>query len=407
MLVLQWIRGNAGVIRLPGRPKICQIVDPSGAIVAMSRGECYHYVKVVTVLHEGVWLARYNVQGMLEPVEERFRVETADKITLNAGVNYTENAGVRLLCRLESRSTISLQTCNFVRPDSRTIYITPVVANERYSAYISPVYGHASKVLECGITIRELASVDYGAWRCDLGVGFSPDMHGSVLRVDHPDSREHGNTDAEGRAVKTRADDVHVKRGDPFTIKCAVDFALDYCWLRSPNGTAYSVAQDEDVQYALHYKGDGLSYGECGAQISASVDSDDGQWSCFMGVVDGGEKNATVSVTVTDYSSQEDEGRWTCVAGLAGSNGRLEEAWAHIRVLPRAHKLKIVLWYTSVILGGAALMLIVTFAVSSSAIRNLPCGRKVPVLEAPRQRAPSSPLQTKFPVIQNWKQCVY
>ncbi|XP_011142493.1 uncharacterized protein LOC105185008 [Harpegnathos saltator] len=476
MLVLQWIRGNAGVIRLPGRPKICQIVDPSGAIVAMSRGECYHYVKVVTVLHEGVWLARYNVQGMLEPVEERFRVETADKITLNAGVNYTENAGVRLLCRLESRSTISLQTCNFVRPDSRTIYITPVVANERYSAYISPVYGHASKVLECGITIRELASVDYGAWRCDLGVGFSPDMHGSVLRVDHPDSREHGNTDAEGRAVKTRADDVHVKRGDPFTIKCAVDFALDYCWLRSPNGTAYSVAQDEDVQYALHYKGDGLSYGECGAQISASVDSDDGQWSCFMGVVDGGEKNATVSVTVTEsylaaeqteiavsprndpvlschilprmldrtvhycrwirpdgygiyndishrytanssysqcrlvilnYSSQEDEGRWTCVAGLAGSNGRLEEAWAHIRVLPRAHKLKIVLWYTSVILGGAALMLIVTFAVSSSAIRNLPCGRKVPVLEAPRQRAPSSPLQTKFPVIQNWKQCVY
>lgn len=88
----------------------------------------------------------------------------------------------------------------------------------RYSAYISPAYGHASKVLECGITIRELTSVDYGAWRCDLGVGYSPDMHGSVLRVDHPDSHEHGNTSAKGRAVQTRADEVYVKRGDPFTV---------------------------------------------------------------------------------------------------------------------------------------------------------------------------------------------
>lgn len=78
--MLQWIRGNAGVIRLPVKPEICQIVDPSGAIVAISRRECYHNVKVVTVLHEGVWLARYNMYGMLDPVELRFRVETVGKI---------------------------------------------------------------------------------------------------------------------------------------------------------------------------------------------------------------------------------------------------------------------------------------------------------------------------------------
>lgn len=88
----------------------------------------------------------------------------------------------------------------------------------RYSAYISPAYGYASKVLECGITIRELASVDYGAWRCDLGVGYSTDMHGSVLHVGQPGSRD-GNTDAKGTAAaETRADDVHVKRGDSFTV---------------------------------------------------------------------------------------------------------------------------------------------------------------------------------------------
>lgn len=88
----------------------------------------------------------------------------------------------------------------------------------RYSAYISPAYGYASEVLECGITIREPARVDYGVWRCDLGVGYPPDMHGSVLRIDHPDSREHRNIDAKGRVVKIRADGVYVKRGDPFTV---------------------------------------------------------------------------------------------------------------------------------------------------------------------------------------------
>ncbi|XP_032678374.1 uncharacterized protein LOC116847462 isoform X2 [Odontomachus brunneus] len=452
MLVLQWVRGNAGVIRLPVSPEICQIVDPSGAIVAISRRQCYHNVKVATVLHEGVWLARYNIYGMLDPVELRFRVVTVDSITLSASVNYTENSGVRLLCRLESWSATFLQTCNFVRPDSRTIYITPVVANERYSAYISPAYGYTSKVLECGITIRELASVDYGAWRCDLGVRYSTDMHGSVLYVGQPGSRD-GNTDAKGRAaVETRAEDVHVKRGDSFTIKCAVDFALKYCWLRSPNGTAYSVTQGKDVQFGLHYEGDGLSYGECGARISAAVNSDGGQWNCYMGVVDGDESNATVSVTVTEsylaaeqteiavsprndpvlschilprmldrtvhycrwirpdgygiyndishryttnssysqcrlvilnYSSKEDEGRWTCVAGLAGSNGQLEEAWAHVKLLSRVTELKTVASFMAITLGSS-LLIIVVLAVSFVARRVL-VKKNTPILKIPQK----------------------
>lgn len=45
-------------------------------IVATSLGQCSYKVKVATVWHEGVWLARYNMYGMLEPVERRFRVET-------------------------------------------------------------------------------------------------------------------------------------------------------------------------------------------------------------------------------------------------------------------------------------------------------------------------------------------
>lgn len=41
------------------------------------------------------------------------------------------------------------------------------------------------------------------------------------------------------------------------------------------------------------------SHGECGGEISAAVDSDNGQWGCSMGVADVGEITAVALVTVT------------------------------------------------------------------------------------------------------------
>lgn len=55
-------------------------MTPNGEIVRTSKiGECYHEVKVVTAAHEGVWRVRYNMNGMLDPVEQKFRVETLGK----------------------------------------------------------------------------------------------------------------------------------------------------------------------------------------------------------------------------------------------------------------------------------------------------------------------------------------
>ncbi|EZA62268.1 Histone-lysine N-methyltransferase SETMAR [Ooceraea biroi] len=78
IMVMQWTRGSSGIISLPDVRKICQIVAPNGVIVATSLNRCYHVVKVATIQHEGVWLARYNMYGMLEPIEQKFRVETFD-----------------------------------------------------------------------------------------------------------------------------------------------------------------------------------------------------------------------------------------------------------------------------------------------------------------------------------------
>lgn len=37
-------------------------------------------------------------------------------------------------------------------------------------------------------------------------------------------------------------------------------------------------------------------------------------------------------IFIPDYRPEEDNGNWMCVAGLEGENGRLEEAWDHVRV---------------------------------------------------------------------------
>ncbi|XP_029665138.1 uncharacterized protein LOC115236680 isoform X3 [Formica exsecta] len=301
MLVLQWTRGSPGIISLSGKSKICEIVDPNGVTVATSIGKCYHQVKVATTQHEGVWLARYNMYGMLEPIEQKFRIEIFDRVIFNANVTRTEDGSTRLLCQLEIKGTRP-ESCNFIRPDGTRLYMTPIIGTERYTAYIYSFTKreHAYNVLECAITIMKLEDVDYGAWRCDLRIPFSSRSYGTVLRVDYPDSR--GNNNTKDEMVKIRTDDVYVKRGDPFTIKCVADAALDYCWLRSPNGTSYSITEDTEVKSSitLDYHGNGLSFGECGVEISAAIHSDDGHWSCLMGMTDGGEQAATVSVTVTE-----------------------------------------------------------------------------------------------------------
>ncbi|KAL6419060.1 hypothetical protein ACFW04_011602 [Cataglyphis niger] len=298
--VLQWTRGSPGIISLSGKSKICQIVDPNGVTVATSVGKCYHQVKVATVQHEGVWLARYNMYGMLEPIEQKFRIATFDRVIFNANVTRSENGNTRLFCQLEIKDTRP-ESCSFIRPDGTRLYMTPVIGTERYTAYVYSFTKRerAYNVLECAITIMELEDVDYGAWRCDLKI-YSSRSYGTVLRVDYPDSR--GNNNTKGEMIKIRTDDVYVKRGDPFTIKCIADAALKYCWLRSPNGTSYSVTEDTKIEspIILHYQGNGLSFGECGVEISAAVHSDDGRWSCLMGMVDGGEQAATMSVTVTE-----------------------------------------------------------------------------------------------------------
>lgn len=79
-----------------------------------------------------------------------------------------------------------------------------------------------------------------------------------------------------------------------------MDAVLDYCWFRSPNGTFYSVIQNQMQSLTnLPYVGSGLNFGECAAEIIRASYTDHGEWACNVGIVDGPEKSKTFLVNVT------------------------------------------------------------------------------------------------------------
>lgn len=84
-----------------------------------------------------------------------------------------------------------------------------------------------------------------------------------------------------------------------YQIKCSIDAQLDYCWMRSPNGTIYSVTKNKNSMNSLEYSGEGLTLGVCGVMVENADDTHSGDWNCQMGIHSGAEVKSIVPVTVT------------------------------------------------------------------------------------------------------------
>lgn len=50
----------------------------------------------------------------------------------NGSVSHDEEGNTRLLCRLELRNERVPESCTFIRPDGKVLYMTPAVSDERY-----------------------------------------------------------------------------------------------------------------------------------------------------------------------------------------------------------------------------------------------------------------------------------
>ncbi|XP_046742987.1 uncharacterized protein LOC124409430 [Diprion similis] len=289
LTVLHVERGQSTTMTFgPSDATSCRLTNPSGQTLPLEVGSCQIEISTVTSVHEGFWTASYSIAGRMDLIEHVTEVVVYDSSSFNATVTVSEDGSVNLLCRVRA-SSYSL--CQFVKPDGEILNVLEAIGDDRYLYY--GLGTQSSQEHDCGITILEPASLDYGVWRCIVNTDSG--LSGAVLTV--PTSEIDVTTNVYTPHI---TEDVYVKKGDSFTIKCNVDTELRYCWVRSPNGTAYSVSSTASSSSTLFYDGMGLSFGECGAVVPASEETDEGDWQCRMGTVDGQEVSTNISIIVTD-----------------------------------------------------------------------------------------------------------
>lgn len=288
------LRGAPASVRIgPSDAVTCQLRNPRGKNFPLRSGNCQANIPIVTNVHEGVWTASYSLRGRVNVVEEEMRLVAYDDDSLNAAVTTTDNGEINLLCSVRD---FSFSFCQFVTPNGTVLNIFEGIGNDRYVYYGGGTQSASmltEQTHECGITILKPDSSDHGAWKCILGT--SSELSGSVLRVSIPGKDAYTDVHA-----PTFGENVYVVKGDKFTVKCSLNAALKYCWVGSPNGTAYSVSSTGNSPTTLRYTGMGLSLGECGAVIPAAEDTDEGEWKCGMGVYNGMEVGSIVRVNVSD-----------------------------------------------------------------------------------------------------------
>ncbi|KAJ8668432.1 hypothetical protein QAD02_010095 [Eretmocerus hayati] len=296
-IILSFHRGGKGVISISNKlkhVKMCILEDPHGFRLPIVSGPCHHTINPVTKYHDGIWKAYYGLEGIHRLIEQRVFVHSYDVIPLNSSISRSDNGDINLLCRARGES---INFCSFVHPEGEILHMTSAVSNSKYTYYGDGIpedeRSYESSVYDCGITIHNPKKSDYGSWKCLVRVSSSKTL-GKILKVSPPKG-------CENVEVITTGENVNVKLGNSYTVKCSADEPLSYCWFRSPNGTIHSVFSGKNVKTPeLAYNGSGLELGDCSAHVPEATLTDAGKWSCHMGVVDGPEVQSSFDVILRD-----------------------------------------------------------------------------------------------------------
>ncbi|XP_063978666.1 uncharacterized protein LOC135163290 isoform X2 [Diachasmimorpha longicaudata] len=299
---LFWKRGASESLHLsPHLHPItyCDIVRPDGVVIPLTDKQCKYELNV-TDKHAGIWKGRYGVYHSMKLLEVDYIVEVWDPESVEVSVT-TDGNRINMLCRT---GVESLRNCIFQSPNGTIFSLQGAMGDGQYeyygSGFFSTRYDALPKRAECGLVIREPSFNDYGVWKCSMRK--KPENAMTKLK----DETIHGLIDVPNPKQKALTGDivsspaVYVKRGDPFTIRCSTNAPLNFCWLRSPNGTMYSVTKNGSGKNLLSYNGEGLSMGVCGALVENADDMDNGDWRCQMGVIGAAEVKSIVPVTVTE-----------------------------------------------------------------------------------------------------------
>ncbi|XP_031841334.2 uncharacterized protein LOC116430853 [Nomia melanderi] len=293
-------RGAEGILN-PVHSEVisCELRGPDGVQTPLIFNSCEYKIPVVTIRHEGTWTAVYSTVGMIRPTFTTFRVVTYASQDIDSNVTLTEHNEIQLLCHVYISEPQTFKFCHFTRPDGHVLNLSPGIGDAYYQASMVSYTEMEENHLYCGLIIRSLRSEDYGFWKCGIRTR-KEKYYGTVIDLTSDPSDKY-RPESVPMHMNITVNNVYARQGDSYEIKCTANAVLSYCWFRSPNGTAYSVSQSEPrTPFSLPYVGAGLPLGDCAAKIDHATFTDQGEWTCNVGVVNGFEEHETFIVNVAE-----------------------------------------------------------------------------------------------------------
>ncbi|XP_076162852.1 uncharacterized protein LOC143144388 isoform X2 [Ptiloglossa arizonensis] len=287
----------------------CEIEDPSGVWFQSNTGQCSLSISSVSTRHDGVWIARYTGRSTFNLTHAFFKVVTYDLKSVDCNVLLAKNGEILLLCHtyalMNDYGRRENPSCRFTTPSGQILNLSPGIGS-RYYRTVEFFINTTDSILYCGLAIVSPRPDDVGTWKLDIE--YNDDYYSSVRKkiatTIHVDLNLQNGTEVQiSEPIDTiiDAENVYVKLNDSYKINCNGHVPLSYCWFRNPNGTTYSVSRAKSRKpFSLSYVGSGLHTGECGAMINNSKYTDQGLWTCNLGIVNGTEERKQFTVKIVD-----------------------------------------------------------------------------------------------------------
>ncbi|VVC39788.1 Immunoglobulin subtype,Immunoglobulin-like domain,Immunoglobulin-like fold [Cinara cedri] len=306
----------------------CRMTGPSGE-VSSHPGQCWVHVKSVGSHHLNAWTcwsvtpdSAAEVQYTVNLHSYRDGVvtevgydETASEVRVYCNVRDSAAGAAATVTRGADNGTAATGYCKLTLPrDIQTLSLAYGRGTARY-AY------HGTTDSECGVSFpKPLERSEIGRWKCANAMS-DQRVYGGFVVVTPSNSMK-----GIPPLTVTAGQSLMVPKGNAFRVDCSVPSAIDYCWLRHPNGTAISVTVPDDGRPThggsggggggrnkgsrYRYTGEGLSFGQCHVAVGEASTSDTGVWTCALGLTDDRrEMYGTVNVTVSEsvIAARQDE----------------------------------------------------------------------------------------------------
>ncbi|CAH2092113.1 unnamed protein product [Euphydryas editha] len=258
-------------------------------------GKCSVTLDRTTRAVQGNWKIYLGLPGRVTELQTN-RYVTVQTERLDVGYVRDNANKLHLYCNI-LHTTKNITFCRFQRMSNNYGFNVVDGLSDGSHSY----YGNGFTLKQCGMTIENPTSQDYGTWRCSVGVQM---IVGNQIKQQMPMQAliSVEPTDlTRNRRSEDKIRTIFVESDSPFSITCNSKVSLRYCWFLHPNGTQFTPVKLEREEQLFWYTGQSLEVGDCGITFGHASSADDGKWSCYMGPRHGlgVEMSDSVQVRVT------------------------------------------------------------------------------------------------------------